>query len=111
MQGLSGSTATGPIILGQNYLHDANKNKGEASIALSIDMVLTDVVMPRMGGPELARQLSPLRPHVRWVFMSGYPDRARMPEVVGTEAPFLEKPFRPSQLGRTIRKVLDRHLA
>ena len=76
-----------------------------------LDLILSDVVMPRMGGPELARQLSPLRPHVRWVFMSGYPDRARMPEVVGTEAPFLEKPFRPSQLGRTIRKVLDRHLA
>ncbi len=76
-----------------------------------LDLILSDVVMPRMGGPELARQLSPLRPHVRWVFMSGYPDRARMPEVVGSEAPFLEKPFRPSQLGRTIRKVLDRHLA
>ncbi len=76
-----------------------------------LDLILSDVVMPRMGGPELARQLSPRRPHVRWVFMSGYPDRARMPEEVGAEAPFLEKPFRPSQLGRTIRKVLDRHLA
>ena len=73
-----------------------------------LDLVLSDVVMPRMGGPELARQLSPRRPQARWVFMSGYPDRARMPEIVGAEAPFLEKPFRPSQLGRTIRKVLDR---
>ena len=73
-----------------------------------LDLVLSDVVMPRMGGPELARHLSPLRPRARWVFMSGYPDKARMPEVVGSDAPFLEKPFRPSQLGRTIRKVLDR---
>ncbi|MEM8934315.1 MAG: ATP-binding protein, partial [Acidobacteriota bacterium] len=72
-----------------------------------IDIVLSDVVMPRLGGPELARRMAPRWPTVCWVFMSGYPGRERLPKLPQGEAPFLEKPFKPTLLGDCIRSVLD----
>jgi CheY-like chemotaxis protein len=71
--------------------------------ASSIHLLLTDVIMPGMTGPELAEQLTSRNPQLRVVFMSGYPSR----EFDGLQAAFLPKPFNPASLSRMVRKALD----
>lgn len=72
-----------------------------------IDLLLTDVVMPEMGGAELARQVTELTPDVPVVYMSGYPDETVTREGVSSEGTtFLRKPFSPELLTRTIRLAL-----
>jgi CheY-like chemotaxis protein len=71
-----------------------------------IDLVLTDVVMPRMTGLELGKRLADLAPSLKLLYMSGYRDNA----IVGAgEAPraFLLKPFTPDVLLGKVREVLD----
>jgi two-component system cell cycle sensor histidine kinase/response regulator CckA len=73
-----------------------------------IHLMLTDVVMPGMRGPELAERLIRLRPDLRVLYMSGYTDDAIAHHGfldAGTE--FLQKPFTPLRLTQKIREVLD----
>lgn len=73
----------------------------------SIDLLLTDVVMPRMSGVDLARRLHPLRPEMKVLYMSGYMD-----DVVSDhgswrkEALFITKPFKMEALVQKVREVL-----
>lgn len=72
-----------------------------------IDLLLTDVVMPRMSGPDLARQAVAQRPDLKVLFMSGYVDRALDSKaVVEANNAFLAKPFTPAQLALKVREVL-----
>jgi len=73
-----------------------------------IDLVLTDLVMPDMGGTELARRIRELRPTMRLLFMSGYShnEMERRGTLVHAEA-FLQKPFTADQLAQGVRKTLD----
>jgi CheY-like chemotaxis protein len=73
-----------------------------------IHLLVTDVVMPRMGGPELAGRISSTRPDIRVLFTSGYLDGAGLDLTVenGTTA-FLAKPFTPDQLARKVRETLE----
>jgi two-component system cell cycle sensor histidine kinase/response regulator CckA len=66
----------------------------------AIDLLLTDVIMPRMDGHQLHARLLALRPGVRVVFMSGFSD------VEIGEVPFIAKPFAAIKLLRTIREAL-----
>jgi signal transduction histidine kinase/CheY-like chemotaxis protein len=79
-----------------------------ADPALGVDLLLTDVVMPRMNGIELARRLREIRPGVRVLFMSGYTGRALEGRGV-TEGglDFVEKPFSAETLAAKVRAVLD----
>jgi two-component system cell cycle sensor histidine kinase/response regulator CckA len=74
-----------------------------------IDLLLSDVVMPRMGGRELARRLRDARPGVRVLFVSGYagvePARDAVP-LAGEEV--LEKPYSPESLARAVHDALSR---
>jgi len=73
-----------------------------------INLLLTDVVMPRMGGKELADRLQTLRPSVRVLFISGFPDDAIAHHGVITPGiAFLQKPFSPASLAQKVREVLD----
>jgi len=75
--------------------------------AAPIDLVLTDVVMPGASGRMLVEELRNLRPHVRVLYMSGYPADAIVRYGVREgEAPFLSKPFTLSTLARKVREAL-----
>jgi two-component system, cell cycle sensor histidine kinase and response regulator CckA len=70
--------------------------------------MLTDVVMPGMSGPELARQLAPARPEMRVLFASGYTAHILSdPGVLSSGRAFIAKPFTPDDLLAKVREVLD----
>jgi CheY-like chemotaxis protein len=72
-----------------------------------IDIMVTDVVMPLLGGRELAEKLTLTRPEMRVLYMSGYTDDAIVRHgVLDGRASFLEKPFTPDAFTRKIREVL-----
>jgi CheY-like chemotaxis protein len=77
--------------------------------ANSIDLVLTDVIMPAMAGPELAAVLRSERPDLKVLYMSGYSeDLLTQYGVTDSETAFVHKPFTSSVLARSVRSVLDR---
>ncbi|MDZ7860581.1 MAG: PAS domain S-box protein [Candidatus Krumholzibacteriota bacterium] len=74
----------------------------------SLQLVLTDVVMPEMDGKELAGKILSLNPDIKVLFMSGYTDDAIAPRgVPKSNIVFLRKPFTPDQLAGKVREVLD----
>jgi len=75
-----------------------------------IDLMITDVIMPKMGGKELNDWLAGNRPEVKVLFVSGYVDNEliRRQRFERGEA-YLQKPFTPEALLRTVRKMFDRH--
>jgi YesN/AraC family two-component response regulator len=73
-----------------------------------VDLLLTDVVMPVMGGKELAENLEKLFPNLKVLFMSGYTaDAIAHRGVLELGTHLLDKPFTPEVLGQAVRRVLD----
>jgi two-component system, cell cycle sensor histidine kinase and response regulator CckA len=73
-----------------------------------IDLLVTDVVMPEMGGGELVERLTDLRPDLKVLYISGYTDDEVLRRgVPGAEAHFLHKPFTSEALMRRVREVLQ----
>jgi two-component system, cell cycle sensor histidine kinase and response regulator CckA len=79
-----------------------------AGFARTIDLLLSDVMMPDMSGPDLALQLKELRPEMRVMLMSGYPDGAML--VLNYGWHFIEKPFVPARLVAKINEVLGEEM-
>jgi two-component system, cell cycle sensor histidine kinase and response regulator CckA len=74
-----------------------------------IDLLLTDMVMPQMGGLELANQLNVLCPETKVIFTSGYTDDPIIHEgTPDSSMEFIQKPFVPAALALKVRSVLDK---
>ncbi len=73
-----------------------------------IDMLLTDVIMPKMSGPELVKRIAPHYPQIKVLFMSGYtPNSMHNGGESNRFGSFLEKPFTPQTLAAKVREILD----
>jgi PAS domain S-box-containing protein len=101
------------ILMNQGYVVLAASNAEEAFALVdredgAIDLVLTDVVMPDMGGPEMVSRLTARWPGLKVVYMSGYAEGDKLgANLLGSEISFLQKPFSAESLVLTVRAVLD----
>ncbi|MCU0680836.1 MAG: ATP-binding protein [Polyangiaceae bacterium] len=101
------------ILQRQGYRVLEAENAGEALLlceqhAGPIDLLLSDVVMPLVSGPELARRLGRSRPGLKILCMSGYTDEAVIRHgALDPGIAFIQKPFTPESLARRVRDVLD----
>jgi len=107
----SRSTSSLPPIPGITRSVIAAANGGEALAAAAahagrIDLVVTDLVMPGMGGKELVDRLRGLRPGIRALFTSGYAEGMVEGHELGADDDFLPKPFDQAELAAAIRAVL-----
>ena len=74
----------------------------------AIDLLITDVVLPRVSGRQLAAELTVRRPSMKILYMSGYANTSGPnSDILQEEAPFLQKPFTPAVLHAKVREVLD----
>jgi two-component system cell cycle sensor histidine kinase/response regulator CckA len=78
-----------------------------ASFEDRVDLILTDVSMPRIGGVEAAETIRHLRPDTKVLFITGYMDETVPTSVDGSELPLLLKPFTPEELARKVREMLS----
>jgi len=87
---------------GEEALRVAEQHQGP------IHLLMTDVVMPRMDGRQVAERLAQAQPGLKVLFLSGYTDDAVVRHgVLASEVAFLQKPFTPSALTQKVRDVLD----
>jgi DNA-binding response OmpR family regulator len=94
-------------------VHEA-QNAGEAlliseNLKGKIDLLISDLIMPHMNGQLLAERLEGLRPDIRVLFISGYPDKTiRERGISDLKGDFMQKPFEPEALLLKVREILDR---
>jgi PAS domain S-box-containing protein len=87
---------------GKAALHVAEECRGP------IHLLVTDVIMPGMSGPQLTDRLSAERTGLKVLYLSGHTDSAIRQAVLKADAAFLQKPFTPTALAQKVREVLDR---
>ena len=85
---------------GQEALRIVQQEKGV------IDLLITDVIMPGMNGPALAKQVRALRPETKILYMTGYSGEFVRSDMLIPGVSFIQKPFTPADLRRKIRKML-----
>jgi len=102
------------VLSGHGYTVLEASGSGEALLIAeregeSIHLMLADVIMPHMSGPQLAERLQPMCPQMKLLFMSAYPDaEVERKGGLDPETPFLQKPFEPNGLLHRVRETLGR---
>jgi len=94
---------------GYHVLEAENGQAGLTAVAAhsgAIDLLITDVVMPEMGGHELAERLLKERPGIKVIYLSGYTEEALVEGNIDAGKAFLQKPFTLQTLSRKVREVL-----
>ena len=106
------------MVLSGNGYRVLEAGNGQDALALlgkhqgPIHLLVTDVVMPEMGGRELARRFAFLYPKARVMYLSGYTEDAVIRQgVLDANMPFLQKPFSAEALAKKVREVLNREVA
>ncbi len=94
----------GYVVLGARNAEDALRIIRER--VDPIHVLITDMVMPGIGGPQLAKAAQELRPGLRVIYVSGYTDRAMDRSAIGPDAVFLQKPFNLNALAVKLRDLL-----
>jgi len=98
-------------LLGYRVIEAANGREAIETVRAfpeKLDLVMSDIVMPEMGGGELAKWMRAAFPDTRILFISGYPNHAfEGPDVLGPGMAFLPKPFILKTLARQIRALLN----
>jgi CheY-like chemotaxis protein len=96
---------------GYNVIATANGSEALREVEgqdVTIDIVITDLVMPGMGGSDLSRALADIRPGIKVLFMSGYTaDTVLRNGRFEAGTAFLQKPFTKDSLARKVRATLD----
>ena len=100
------------LLEGAGYQVLVSKDVDEAiQIAMQhkgpLDLLLTDVVMPKMSGPQLAEHLRPFYPQMKVLYMSGYPEPSQPNSALASEVDYIQKPFTKQQLLGRLREVLE----
>ncbi|MGH7555956.1 MAG: ATP-binding protein, partial [Longimicrobiales bacterium] len=100
-------------VLEERGYHVLTARYGDEAIAIAkesnrhIDLLLADVFMPHLSGGETAVAVRELRPAVKVLYMSAYPDSVTLEAELGSNIALLPKPFSPEDLERVVREVLD----
>ena len=97
---------------GYDILQAANGEEAlqvcQANQDQDIQLLITDMVMPRMSGDELITELSSRRPEIKFLVVSGYAENTLERSVVArSDVHFMQKPFKPMELAETVRDILD----
>ena len=102
------------MILEKDGLTVIEASNGREALLLSqqhagpIELMATDIIMPDMSGPQIAKQLTALRPDMKVLFLSGYADDVVVRHgFIDEDMPFLEKPFTRDGLVKKVHEVLD----
>ena len=107
LRGLTGNVlrASGYQVLDASCAEEAERVS--AGFAGTISVLVTDVVMPGMNGPALARKLRSARPNLKVLYISGYTEDGLDLRDLDANTEFLQKPFAPSGLTQRVRSLLD----
>ncbi|MGD9549081.1 MAG: ATP-binding protein [Candidatus Krumholzibacteriia bacterium] len=102
------------VLVGKGYtVHTAANGRAALEAVeqegLEFDLLVTDVIMPELGGPELAACLTAVRPGLQVLYISGYTDSVLLQRgLVAGDVDFVAKPFGPKEFLSKVREILDR---